>query len=126
MKLAYVDTSVLAALVFGEHGVAALARRVERFDRVVSSNVLEAELRATLARERVAPPTDFLSWMMWVLPERALSGELQRVLTAGLVRGADAWHLACALYVAGEPQEVTFLTLDARQQAVAQRLGFRK
>ena len=124
MRLAYIDTSVLAALVFGEHRAAALARRVERFDRVVSSNLLEAELRASLAREGVAAGPDFLSWMKWVLPDRPLGGELQQVLTAGLVRGADAWHLACALYLARDPADLPFLTLDRRQRAVARRLGF--
>ena len=48
----------------------------------------------------------------------------QAVLDAGQLRGADAWHLACALYLSPEPRELEFLTLDGRQAAVAVALGF--
>jgi hypothetical protein len=41
------------------------------------------------------------------------------------VRGADCWHLATALYLAPDPGELTFVTLDAHQQSVAKSLGFR-
>ncbi len=118
------DTSCLLALAFGEPGGATLGRRLPAFDRVLSSNLLEAELRSAFARERVEPAGGFLDWMQWVLPERPLTAELQRVLSAGYVRGADAWHLACALYLAGDPPALAFLTLDARQRAVARALGF--
>jgi hypothetical protein len=90
----------------------------------MSSNLLEAELRSAFARERVAPASAFLDWMAWVLPERPLTTELQRVLSAGYLRGADAWHVACALYMAGDPREVAFLTVDQHQRAVARALGF--
>ncbi len=102
-----------------------LARRLERFDRFASSNLLEAELRAAFARERVSLAGDLFNWMTWVLPERPLTPELERVFAGGDLKGADAWHLACALYLAEEPAKLAFLTLDQRQRAVARRLGFR-
>jgi hypothetical protein len=40
------------------------------------------------------------------------------------MRGADCWHLATALYVAPNPSELTFLTLDLAQRKVAKTLGF--
>lgn len=46
------------------------------------------------------------------------------MLEQGYVRGADCWHLATALHLAGEPGRVVFLTLDRRQRDVALRLGF--
>jgi hypothetical protein len=46
------------------------------------------------------------------------------VLEHGYLRGADLWHLACALFVVDEPDMLTFLTLDTRQQEVAAALGF--
>lgn len=46
-------------------------------------------------------------------------------LTAGYLRGADLWHVACALYLAEVPSDVTFLSLDDRQRTVAEALGFR-
>lgn len=124
MKAAYVDTSCLVAIAFGEGGAAELTRRIEGFDVVFSSNLLEAELRAAFVREAVDYDATLLSGMGWILPDRSLGPEIETVLAAGYVRGADLWHLACALHVAGDPTELTFLTLDARQAAVAEVLGF--
>ena len=58
-------------------------------------------------------------------PTRALSTELRSLLRAGYLRGADLWHVACALYMARESEDVTFITLDQRQAEVAAALGFR-
>lgn len=124
MKAAYVDTSCLVAIAFDERGAAKLARRIEGFDVVFSSNLLEAELRAAFVREGVEFDAALLSGMGWILPDRPLGPEMETVLAAGYVRGADLWHLACALHVAGDPTELAFLTLDARQAEVAEVLGF--
>lgn len=124
MKIAYVDTSCLVAVALGERGAAAVERRLARFDRLVSSNLLEAELRAALRREGVEGASRVLSSITWLLPDRPLSAEIAAVLEAGHVRGADCWHLATALYLAPEPSELSFMTLDERQRDVAALLGF--
>jgi len=63
----------------------------------------------------------------WVTPPRPLHALIDRVLAAGSsLRGADVWHLACALYAAGRAGQMTFLTLDNRQREVARHLGFRE
>lgn len=68
--------------------------------------------------EQIIAPID------WILPDRPLGEELARALGAGYLRGADLWHVACALYLAGAiGSTVEFLTLDARQRAVASALG---
>ncbi len=126
MKVAYVDTSCLVTIAFGETGSAALARRLQAFDDLVSSNLLEAELLATFARERVKPDTDLVGAISWIIPDRPLRPEIAHVLEYGYVRGADCWHLATALYLAGEPSTISFLTLDQRQQTVALELGFQE
>ena len=124
MRVAYVDTSCLVALEFGERGAAALARRLGGFDRLVAANLLEAELRATCLREGRDGPVDALRLISWVVPDRPLSPEIGRVLDAGYVRGADCWHLATALYVAGDAAAISFVTLDGAQGRVARALGF--
>lgn len=124
MKIAYVDTSCLVAVALGERGAAAVERRLARFDRLVSSILLEAELRAALRREGVEGASRVLSSITWLLPDRPLSAEIAAVLEAGYVRGADCWHLATALYLAPEPSELSFMTLDERQRDVAALLGF--
>lgn len=75
MRTAYVDTSCLASVAFGEPTGQAMAGRLRTFDELVAANLLEADL-------------------------------------------------ATALYLAPDPSELTFLTLDQRQQRVAAALGF--
>lgn len=126
MKVAYVDTSCLVAWGLGEPGSARVQRRLRTLDALHSSNLLEAELHSVMARERVTPAPELLETITWVMPHRPLHAEIARVLQAGYVRGADCWHLATALYLAAEPESTIFLTLDARQQAVARKLGFQE
>ncbi len=125
MSVAYVDTSCLVAVAFGERGASALVRRLERADELLSSNLLEAELRAAFVRESVDGGDDLLTWLSWVLPNRTLSDEITTVLSCGYLRGADLWHVATALYVAEDPTEIAFITRDERQGSVAKELGFR-
>jgi predicted nucleic acid-binding protein len=125
MKAAYVDTSVLVAIAFDEPGSARQAARLAGFDRLIASNLLEAEFRAALSREGLANElaASLLSGLSWVLPNRALTPEIARVLAADQLKGADLWHLACALFVhpgAG----LAFLTLDRAQARAARKLGF--
>ncbi len=124
MKVAYVDTSCLVAIAFGERGSTALARRLAGFDELVSANLLEAELRSAFAREGVEPDVALLTTVSWIIPDRPLNAEIEQVLRAGYLRGADCWHLATALYLAGEPAAISFMTLDERQRDVALSLGF--
>jgi hypothetical protein len=60
-----------------------------------------------------------------VFPDRSLGPEFDAVLSAGYLRGADLWHVACALYVTRTPGDIWFITLDERQRVVAADLGFR-
>ena len=125
MKAAYVDTSCLVAIAFGESEAAQVVSRLREHDVLLSSNLLEAELRATLVHEAAEVDEALFSWIKWVLPDRPLSVEIIRVLRVGYLRGADLWHLATAMYVTPEPRDLTFLTLDRRQEEVAEELGFK-
>ncbi len=125
MKVAYVDTSVLVAVAFGEPESEKMAGKLEGFDRLLTSNLTEAEFRAVLLRERVENAgVELLGAFSWILPNRPLTREIERVIAVGYVRGADLWHLACALFVSPQPGEISFLTLDSRQTEVAEVLGF--
>jgi predicted nucleic acid-binding protein len=124
MNVAYIDTSALVAIAFGEDAGSELADRLREYDEILSSNLLEAEFRSALAREGVPGGGHILTWIIWILPNRPLSREIDRIIAAGYLRGADLWHLACALYVADEPEELVFVSLDERQNEVAGALGF--
>lgn len=124
MKAAYVDSSCLVTIAFNERRWAQLARKLRSYDDLLSSNLLEAELRSALRRENVsADPGDLLAGISWVHPDRPLTAEMTAVLELDYLRGADLWHLAVALFV--DPRrEIDFLTLDARQGEFSRRLGF--
>jgi predicted nucleic acid-binding protein len=124
MRVGYVDTSCLVAVAFAESGYEALVARLDSLDRRVASNLLEAELHAAFRRENVPYDGALTARLSWVLPDRPLSAEIKVVLEAGQVRGADAWHLACALYLSPDPRELDFLTMDKRQATVAAAMGF--
>ena len=66
MTVAYVDTSALVAVAFGEAGSAALGRRLGTFSVLLSSNLLEAELRAAYSREERRFPQAVVSGIEWV------------------------------------------------------------
>lgn len=125
MKLAYLDSSVVVAIAFDEPDSADVGERLAAYDVLFSSPLLEAEVRAALRREQVdEDPSPLLDPISWVMPGRRLTAELCRVYAAGYVRGADAWHLACAAFLARDPRELDFVTLDVRQREVARALGF--
>ena len=125
MKLSYIDTSVVVGVAFGEPAAAGFASRLVRFDRVFSSNLLEAEFRSALLREKVESSGEgVLDFITWIYPSRPLTREVERVASAGYLRGADLWHLANALFLAPDSRELTFLTIDKRQREIAAELGF--
>ena len=124
MSVAYVDSSALIAIAFNEPTGQAMARRLEAFSTLLASNLLEAELRAACQREEQDFDPEVVAGIEWVLPRRPLTAELAAVLAAGHLRGAGLWHVATALFIAHEPGSIAFLTLDRRQRAVADALGF--
>ncbi len=124
MTDAFIDSSVAVSLALREPTAAAMMLRLAPFNTMYASDLLEAELRSVCRREQVDVETSLLYELEVVLPTRTLGSEITRVLDAGYVRGADCWHLATALYLAPDPGQLTFVTLDVRQREVAKALGF--
>ncbi|HSR69651.1 MAG TPA: PIN domain-containing protein [Acidobacteriota bacterium] len=125
-EIAYLDTSLLCALAFAEESSGTLKRLLTNYDGVVSSNLLEAEFRAALEREKGSSveADRWLGLVEWILPPHPLSQKIALILEVGYSKGSDLWHLACALDAFPKPEEVTFATLDRRQWQVAKELGF--
>lgn len=139
MATAYVDSSALVAIAMNEEHSAEVENRLDGFSRLLSSILLDAEVRSAFAREERALDVavrsvflgrkrtfeeNLLSRVTWVLPNRALTGEIVTALNAGYLRGADLLHMATALYATEGEEGMTFLTLDARLREVAQTLHF--
>ncbi len=111
-------------MAFDESEGSAVASRLYDYSRLLSANLLEAELRAVFAREGLVFRPDLVAPIEWVLPDRPLATELATILEAGYLCGADLWHVATALYVAPDPDQLVFVTLDDRQRRVAAEVGF--
>lgn len=126
MTIAHIDGSPVIGVLFDEKGHESLIESVLVLDRVFSPNLLEAEVRAVTVRESIVADhfSKVLARIDWVLPDGPLSGEIDRALSAGYLRGADLWHLTCALYLKGEHAGARFLSLDRKQLEVARLLGF--
>lgn len=128
MKRAYVDASVLVGLHFHERAAAGLWKRLRGFEQLISSAIVTAELLSSLSREgRPLKEADaILARFATFAPDVSLREECEEALAHGKLRGADLWHVACALAIAGRRlrKALTFFTLDASQAAVAAALGF--
>jgi predicted nucleic acid-binding protein len=125
--VAYLDTSFLVTILLGEPGAPRLQRILAAHDRVLTSDLLVAEALAAAVREGVDIDLlrPALSAVTLVLPSRSLEEEMREALEFGRLRGADLWHVACALFVAGSTRnDLRFLSRDAAQRMVARRLGF--
>lgn len=123
MSVAYADTSVFASLAFREAEAARIRRRLAGFDRVVTSVLTEAELASALRREGVELPESPLLGVQLIDAPDPLSREIHEVFGTGYLRGADCWHVAVALNSSPD-RDLTFLTFDKTQRAVASKLGF--
>lgn len=127
MSLGYVDSSCIVSVILGEPDHEAVTNALRPFEVLFSSGLLEAEVRAALAREGfpTVDPEGFPTEIEWVLPRRPLSQEIGTALEAGHLKGGDLWHVACALFARGSAGAgLAFLTLDETQREVAARLGF--
>jgi hypothetical protein len=89
VTVAYLDSSWWIAVAFGEGDTRAYMDRVSEFSEIFSSNLLEAEVGAAFQREGVRFERAHLRSLSWVLPNRPLSEEIERVLAVGYLRGAD-------------------------------------
>lgn len=125
-KICYLDTSALLALVFEQGPYQKLKRFFNGCDKTLSSPLIEAELLAAVIREGTPWPVAvrYLDFVDLIFPPRSLRRELERVFVPGYLKGADAHHLATALFLAQDFEGLTFCSLDKRQNQIAKALGF--
>ena len=126
MKAVYVDSSIIVAILLNEPIGKKMRKRLAIQDEVLSSSLIEAEVLSVSSREKVDLSLTYkiLDYVSLVSPERTLREEYQSILVHGYCRGADLFHLACALYLDPE-KELPFLTLDLKQKDLARKVGLR-
>ncbi|MCE2398496.1 MAG: PIN domain-containing protein [Gemmatimonadetes bacterium] len=122
--IGYMDTSAIVSLAFDDEDAERVVRALQGVSRLVSSNLLEAELRSARNRRGFAFPDALVSALHWIHPRRPLTGEFRVATRAGSLRGADLWHVASALYLSPTASDLAFVTMDFDQAKVAARLGF--
>lgn len=124
MTKIYVDSSVLVAILFNETG-ADFYRDQLNHAECISSYLMEAEVYASAAREKIAfeEADALLKYIHPVIPERSLRDEYKNIFSHGYCRGGDACHIATLLYIDSTQSEVPLLTMDERQAEVARSVG---
>ncbi len=128
MKRGYIDTSVLVALHFGQGEARRAARILRGLDQAISVTLVVPEILASLKREgRPLHEADrLLARISLFSPGEVLRAECEEALAKGPLRGADLWHVAAALAIAGPKRrrDLLFASFDERQRDVAGALGF--
>lgn len=128
--MAYVDPSALTPVIFGQLPEETRIR-LGRFPILVSSTLLDAELRAAFGRQRQTYNSAVSSEIdRWVLPNRRLDEELSAISEIVSLPALPLWHLANAMYfqqrqsLTGRQFRLAFITLDEQQESAANELGF--
>ena len=123
---AYVDTTSVLPISSGEEPVAAaVQQRLGTFPHLLSSNVLEAELRVAFQREGQDFDSSLIANINWIFPNRRLDAEMTAVLEFAHLSHTRMWHLATAIFFRNVLQsELAFVTLDEQQETAARELGF--
>ena len=114
MSTAYLDTSVLIAIETCQPDSHIYEEELGRFERLVSSTLLEAEYWSVCMREQRSPSDFRLNKISWIIPSRPLTRELNKVLATGYLRGADLCHVATAVY-AERIAETNFMVIENSQ-----------
>lgn len=130
LAIAYLDPTALIPIVFGEEPVGAVTQeRIDRFPILMSSNLIEAELRVELEIEGQIFDPGWLSGIEWVQPRGSLGSEMDRIQAFASLSPIRMWHLANAVYFAdrlsltNRSADLAFITLNEQQETVARELG---
>ena len=130
LTIAYLDPTALIPVVFGEEPVGAVTQeRLNQFPILVSSNLLEAELRFESEREGQIFNPGWLAGIEWVQPRGDLGAEMARIQAFAGLHPVRMWHLANAVYLAGRLSltgrraDLAFISLHEEQETVARELG---
>ncbi|MCB0317501.1 MAG: type II toxin-antitoxin system VapC family toxin [Bdellovibrionales bacterium] len=124
---AYVDTSVLVSIYFADANYSKYIKSLKKYNDIYSSILLEAELCSVVAREEknLDLVEKVLSNIQIFSPNKSILPECERVLSHGYLRGADLYHLACALAIDPSALEMDFISADKKQIKIAKSLGFK-
>ena len=120
----------MTPIVFGEQPGETRVR-LTRFPILLSSALLDAELRVAFERQGQTFDPSLVSEIdRWVTPSRRLDREMDSILEIVSLPALPLWHLATAMYfqqrqsLTGRQFRLAFVTLDEQQETAARELGF--
>jgi len=128
MKVNYIDSSVLVAILLNEPSSEMARLTLAKESIIQSSSLIESEIISVCKREKVEfqLADSLLDSIDIVSPPSSIRPYIKDIIEYGYVRGADLQHLACALYLCGNtPKYITFWSFDVNQSRVAKKVGFR-
>jgi predicted nucleic acid-binding protein len=120
----YLDASALVKLIVAEPESGALRRYLGERPRIISSRIVEVELRRAVARQDEIDAGDRVSSLIATVELLELNAEVARragELNPATLRSLDAIHLASALVIAPEVDAV--VAYDTRLAAAARAAG---
>ncbi len=124
LSAAYIDTTALLPVTYGEEPVAeSIRRKLESFRYLLSANILEAEMRGAFALEGREFDDNVLASINWIMPNRRLDAEMAAVLRTAQLQPIRLWHLVTALFFNELVPGLVFVTLDEQQETAARDLG---
>ncbi len=121
---AYADTTALIPVLADEEPVReAVLGRLNRYQILLSANLLDAEVRSAATFSGQELDMSMLSGIRWIMPNRPLADEMAAIADIANLPAARLWHLAVALFFAELVPGLVFITLDEQQEAAARDLG---
>lgn len=123
---AYLDTSALLAVLFRQPEAERVFNAVRSIPELVASDLIISETLSACRREGVEVSKARV-WLERISIIRAVIDEdaAASILEIDYLRGADLHHVASAEWMfKGMENQVCFASLDDRQSAVAEALGF--
>jgi predicted nucleic acid-binding protein len=119
----YLDTSALGRALLGESDAKAITDALRRFDQMIASRLLQAELRRLAARREMVARANLLLERVALLPVDSRTLDLAEMLTPHTLGTLDAIHLATALLSAETLDVEVLMTYDKQLASAAREHG---
>jgi uncharacterized protein len=121
----YVDTSALGRVLLGEFDRPAIQRDLEHYEKVVSSRLLQVELRRLASRKNLLDAATGLLAEVTLIPLDETILTTTETLSPSMVGTLDAIHLATAMRLKKATALDTIMTYDKQLAAGAREHGFK-
>ncbi len=121
----YVDTSALGRVLLGESDRPAIQRDLGRYEKIVSSRLLQVELRRLASRKNLLDAATGLLAEVTLIPFGETILTATETLSPSAIGTLDAIHLATAMRLTKATTLDTIMTYDKQLAAGAREHGLK-